>query len=220
MRQVRVPNPSAAWELRCEGPFSPSVADSTTARARLDEVLAALPRLDTAQGGTGWTAVWRSAVLVSGAALRLWLWCARSDRGADVLRSLATHAETAGFTPRLAPRTRAADTALEPTVVYARSGALRIGLDPRTEPMVREVEFVEEDRGDVDFGQRFRFAAQACPRCRVVDHPASLVAGFPSPDLMLAAELGEVAFAEGGLVDGRSRMNARCRGCGADFMAR
>lgn len=220
MRRVRVPRPSAAWELRCEGPFSPSAPTSKVARARLDDALGALPRLDLARGEEGWTVAWRSAILESGPVLRAWLWCARPERAADLVRAVAAHLESAGFTVRQAPRPVRADAGLEPRVVYLRAGPVRLGLEPRTADLLGDLEVVEEDRADVDLGLTFRFGPQRCPSCGVEDHPAALVAGFPSTELLLSAELGEVAFADGGLVDRRVRRNARCRRCGADFVAR
>jgi hypothetical protein len=220
MREVRVPMPTSAWELRCEGPFSPSAPNVKGALARLDNALSALPRLDIAQGEEGWTVVWRSTVLESGPLLKLWVWCARPERGAALLRALTTHLESAGFTVRTAPRPLRADAGLEPRVVYLRAGTVRLGLEPRTSDLLRDIEVVEEERDDINLGLRYRFGAQRCPSCRVEDVPLALVAGFPGPELLLAAELGEVAFADGGLVDRRSRNNARCRRCGADFVAR
>lgn len=220
MRRVRVPLPSAAWELRCEGPFSPSAPTSKAAHVRLDSALSALPRLDLAQGEEGWTVAWRSTVLEAGPLLKVWLWCARPERAPDLVRAVAGHLETAGFTVRQAPRPVQADTTLEPRVVYLRAGPVRLGLEPRTAGLLGEVEVVEEERDDIDFDLQYRFGAQRCPSCRVEDVPLALVAGFPGPELLLAAELGEVAFADGGLVDRRARKNARCRRCGADFVAR
>lgn len=220
MRTVRVPLPSAAWELRCEGPFSPSAPTPRTARARLDAALSALPRLDLAHGEEGWTVGWMSAVLESGPLVKVWFWCARPDRGAELVRALAAHLEAAGFTARPALRPRGADPALEPRVVYLRVGAVRLGLDPRAGMLFDALEVVEEARDDVDFGLHYRFGAQPCPTCGVDDVPLALVAGFPSPELLLSAELGEVAFADSGLVDRRARRHARCRRCGADFVAR
>ncbi len=220
MRRVRVPLPSAACELRCEGPFSPSAPTPKAARARLDNALAALPRFDLAQGEEGWTVVWRSTVLEAGPLLKLWLWCARPERALALLRTVAAHLESAGFTVRQTPRPVLADAGLEPRVVYLRTGAVRLGLEPRTADLLSEVEVVEEERDDIDFDFQYRFGAQRCPSCRVEGVPLALVAGFPGPELLLAAELGEVAFADGGLVDRRARINARCRRCGANFVAR
>ncbi len=219
MRQVRVPLPSAVWELRCEGPLSPSAPTAKAARARLDNALAEFPRIDLAQGEGGWTVVWRSIVLEAGPLLKVWLWCARPERGPDFLRAVASHLEAAGFTVRPAPRPRAADVALEPRAVYVRAGTVRLGLEPNTADLLGAVEIVEEQRDDIDFDLRYRFGAQRCPSCRVEHVPLSLVAGFPGPELLLAAALGEVAFA-GCEVDRRARRNARCRQCGADFIAR
>lgn len=219
MRTVRVPRPSAAWELRCEGPFSPSALTSKVAHARFDAALAALPRLDLAHGEEGWTVAWRSAVLESGPLLKVWLWCVRPQHGAELARALATHLEAAGFTARPAPRPRDADSALAPRVVYLRVGPLRLGLDARAEMLFDALEVVEDERDDIDLGLRYRFTAQSCPACGVEDVPLALVAGSPSPELLPSAELGEVALA-GSEVDRRARKNARCRRCGADFVAR
>lgn len=220
MRRVRVPTPTSTWELRCEGPFSPATSSVATARALLDNALTALPRLDVSLGEEGWTVAWRSAVLESGSAVKVWLWCARPERAVDLVRAVATHLESAGFTVRQAPRPVRPDAALEPRAVYLRAGSVRLGLEPRTADLLSELDVVEEDRDDVDLGLTFRFRSQRCPSCGVEDAPAALVGGFPSPDLLLAVELGEVALADGGLVDRRSRKNARCRRCGADFVAR
>jgi hypothetical protein len=220
MRRVLVPLPSSAWELRFEGPFSPPAATSNAAKARLDNALTALPRLDIAQGEEGWTVAWRSAVLESGPLLTVWLWCARPERVADLVRAVAAHVESAGFRVRLTPRPVVADTSLEPRVVYLRAGTVRLGLEPRTLDLLAGLEVVEEARDGVDLGLTFRFPSQRCPSCGAEEPPAALVAGFPSGDLLLAVELGEVALADGGLVDRRARKNARCRRCGADFVAR
>jgi hypothetical protein len=220
MRQVRVPLPTSAWEMRCEGPFCPTAPSFTVAQARLDNALAALPRLDIALGEEGWTVVWRSAVLESGPLLAVWLWCARPERAADLVRAVAARLEAAGFAVRPTPRPVRVDAALEPRVVYLRAGAVRLGQEPRTAGLLADLDVVAEPRDDVDLGLTFRFGSQRCPACGVEDAPAALVAGFPSPDLLLAVELGEVALADGGLVDRRSRKNARCRRCGVDFIAR
>ncbi|MDP2309293.1 MAG: hypothetical protein Q8P18_24945 [Pseudomonadota bacterium] len=220
MRTARVPLPRGAWELRCEGPVSPTAPTPAAARERLQGALGALPRLDSARGVDGWTVLWSGTVLEAGARVKVWLWLARSDGGGDLKADLAAHLEAAGFAVRRGPRPVVADAALEPRVAYLRTGAHGFGLEPRTAPLFGELDVAEEDRDDVDIGRVYRFGAQPCPACGAVDHPAALVAGFPSPDLMLAAELGEVAFADGGLVDRRRRRNARCRRCGADFVAR
>lgn len=220
MRRVRVPLPSAGWELRCEGPFSPSAPTPKAARARLDNALAALPRFDLAQGEEGWTVVWRSTVLEAGPLLKLWLWCARPERAVELLRAVAAHLDAAGFRVRQAPHPVQADAGLEPSVVYVRSGTVAFGLDPRTDMLFEAMEVEAEERDDIDFDLRYRFRAQRCPSCHVEDVPLALVAGFPGPELLLAAALGEVVFADGGLVDRRTRKNAQCRRCGAAFVAR
>lgn len=148
----------------------------------------------------------------------MWLWCAPPERGRDLVHAVAGHLESAGFTVREAPRPVPAEAALEPRVVYLRAGAVRLGLEPRPADLLGELEVVEEERDDLDLDLHYRFGAQPCPTCRVEDVPLALVSGFPSPELLLAAELGEVAL--GGEVDQRARNNARCRRCGWDFRAR
>lgn len=220
MRRVRVPRPIEAWELRVDGPVSPSAPDIRVAWARLENALAALPRLDRALGDAGWTIAWRSSPLEAGHVVRSWLWCVRTERGADLAQAVAAHLEFAGFLVRRAPRPGRAEPELLPRVVYLRSGTVGLGLEPRSVDLFNTIEVVEEDREDIDFDLRYRFGAQRCPSCRVDDVPLALVAGFPSSELLLSAELGEVAFADGGLVDRKAGKNARCRRCGAEFVAR
>lgn len=220
MRQVRVPRPLAAWEVSCEGPFSSSTASPGAARSRLAAALRATPRLDLALGDEGWTVVWGSSVLEAGSLVRRWLWVARTGDGPDLSRALGTELDAAGFRARTAPRRESVDRVLEPRVLYLRSGGVRLDLETSDGNRRACVDVVEEDRDGVDFGLTFRFGPQRCPGCDAEEAPAALVAGFPSADLLLAAELGEVAFADGGLIDRRSRNNARCRRCGADFRAR
>jgi hypothetical protein len=219
MRQIRVPMPTTASELSCEGPVSPPAPNAKDARTRLDLALTALPRLDSGLGEDGWTVAWTSAVSVHASLLRLWLWVARSERGADLGAALKAHVESSGFIVRRAPRPGPAHPDLQPRVVYLRDGTVRLGLEPRTATLFDALDVVEEPRDDIDLGLQHRFSAQRCPKCRVVDVPLQLVAGFPDQELMLAAELGEVAFA-GCEVDARARRNAQCRRCGADFVAR
>lgn len=217
MRQVRVPVPALTWELACEGPIAPPAVDAEAALARLDDALTVLPRLDRALGSDAWTVVWSSAVLEPGPRLKAWLWCARPGRDAELVRALAPHLEAAGFAVRPAYRHSRADPGLFPRVVYLRDGPVGLGLERRTRDLLDAVRVVEEDRDDVDLGLQYRFRAQRCPSCRVDDVPLALVAGFPSRELLLAVELGEVALAG---CDPRARKNARCRHCGADFVAR
>lgn len=220
MRKVRVPVPHAAWELRCEGPTGPAAPSAAVARSRLESALAALPRMDARLGDDGWTVVWSSTILEAGPLLKLWLWTDRAEQGAALQRATAKHLEEAGFLVRRGARPVTPDAAMAPRVVYLRSGPFRLGLEPRTSSLFAQVEVVSEERVNIDLGQRFKHRQQPCPGCGAVDHPSALVAGFPSPELLLAAELGEVAFAAGGVVDRRSKVDARCRSCGADFIAR
>jgi hypothetical protein len=219
MRQVRVPTPTDAWAVRCEGPFSPSAPNAGAARTRLDGALAGLPRVDQGLGTDGWTVVWESAVIVSGALLKVWVWCARSHGGDTLQKAIGVLLDSNGFAVRCHSAPASADSALRPQLVYLRSGLRAFGLEPRTLGMLAAMEVAVEDRTNVDLGHRFRFARQQCPACGVDDHPAALVTGFPGPELLLAAEMGEVAFTDGGFVDSRARTNARCRRCGADFVA-
>ena len=220
MRQVRVPVPTQAWEISCEGPLSPTPPNAKDARWRLDRTLARLPRLDHELGCDGWTVVWQSAVLGAGALLKVWLWCARSG-GADALqRALGGILEADGFTVGLGRVSGGVDATLQPRPVYVRAGIVGPGLEPRTLALFATLIVESEERADVDLGLSFRFGVQRCPACGVEDHPAALVGGFPDQDLLVAAELGEIAFVDGGAVDRRSRRNARCRRCQADFVAR
>jgi hypothetical protein len=219
MRTIRAPLPRAVAQLFVEGPVLPFTANAAAALSKLDGVLAGVPGLDIELGPEGWTVVWRSHVFQKPASVEAWVWCARSARAAELAGLVARSLEAAGFRA-VYKAARDADAGLEPRVVYLRSGGLRLGLDPRAAPMMEVVEVMEEDRADVDPGRSFRFGPQRCPGCGAVDNPAALVAGFPSADLLLAAELGEVAFIGCDPGDRRAGVNARCRRCSRDFRAR
>jgi hypothetical protein len=222
MRQVRVPFPAQTWEVLCEGPFSPAAPDARSAQVRLQTALAGVPDADRRLGTDGWTVVWESAPQVAGALLKVWLWCTRSDHAPALQRALGGLLEGAGFVVRVRAQPISVDVNLQPRAVYVRAGPHALGLEPRTCGMFATAVLVEaeEDRTDVDLGITFRLASQRCPSCGVEDHPAALVGGFPDQELLLAAELGEVAFVDGGTVDRRRPKNARCRHCHADFVAR
>lgn len=219
MRTIKVPLPRAIPQLFVEGPVLPFAANTAAALSQLDGVLAGVPSVDAELGLEGWTVVWRSHVVHKAVSVEAWLWCARSERAAELAGLVAGRLEASGFRAVYkAPRD--ADGSLEPRVVYLRAGNVRLGLDPRADVLFEAMEVEAEERDDIDFDLHYRFGAQRCPSCRVEDVPLALVAGFPGPELLLAAALGEVALGGCDPGDRRTRKNARCRRCGADFIAR
>jgi hypothetical protein len=220
MRPVHIPTPTNVWGVTCEGPVASAIPSASAAYAILDEALRAVPALDAELGDEGWCVLWRAeARFETGSLVKALLWVRRSDHGRELAEKLKAPLEEASFMVRVGPRISDAHPGLLPRVVYLRAGSLRLGLDRCTPPLLPEVEVVEEDRADIDFGIQYRFGAQRCPACRVEDVPLALVAGFPGPELLLSAALGEVALA-GCEVDQRERNTARCRRCGWDFRAR
>lgn len=220
MRPVHIPTPTNVWGVTCEGPVASAIPSASAAYAILDEALRAVPALDAELGDEGWCVLWRAAArFETGSLVKAFLWVRRSDHGRELAEKLKAPLEEAAFMVRVGPRISDAHPGLAPRVVYLRAGSLRLGLDRRAPALLSEVEVVEEDRANVDFGQHFRYRAQPCPACRVVDQPAQLIAGFTSAELLLAAALGEVVLV-GCDVDPRERNNARCRRCGWDFRAR
>ncbi|MBA2321899.1 MAG: hypothetical protein H0V89_12185 [Deltaproteobacteria bacterium] len=205
-----------------EGPVDPAAKNVDGSRNQLTQVLAELPSLDASLGVPGWTVAWQGPIFTApaGPLLRTWVWCQRSEAARDLAGLLRQKFEAFHFLVSPNVRPTHVDPALGPAVVYIRSGEVRVGLESRSGVTMHDVAVVEEDRADVDFGRQFRFAAQRCPKCGAVDHPAELVAGFPDSELLLAAMLGEVVFAGCDPGDRRSRKNARCRVCEADFRAR
>jgi hypothetical protein len=221
MRPVHIPTPTNVWGVTCEGPVASAAPSANAAYAMLDEALMAVPALDAELGDEGWCVLWRAeARFEAGPLVRAFLWVRRSDHGRELATKLKEPLERARFIVRVHPHLSDAHHGLAPRVVYLRAGSVRLGLDLRTPALLPEVEVVEEDRANVDFGQHFRYRAQPCPACHVVDHPAQLIAGFPSAELLLAATLGEVVLAGCNPGDVPPGANARCRRCGADFVAR
>lgn len=223
MRTVRLPRPDAVWSVNVEGPVSPGACDVADAGRRLDRALDGVAALDAGLGAPSSQASWcivRTGLRChSGALVQQTLWVDRSERAADFAAVVAAHLQDAGFAARRGPRPRAVDPALSPRIAYLRCGELQQGLGARAPDLLRLLAPVEEARRDVVFDLRFRFRRQRCPRCEVVDHPAELVAGFPTREALLAVVLGEAAFG-GCTLEDAPRVNARCRHCGFEYAAR
>lgn len=219
MRKIRVPHPVSVWGIEITGPVSPSAPHVEEARRLLDEGLASTPELDAALEPGEWCLLWGSATLPAGPLVKRWVWIDRSDRGADLAAAIVGRLEERRFIARRGPRPGAVDEALRPRALYLRTGSVQLGLGTDFRSALDRVDLIEEARSDIDLGLRFRFRRQRCPVCGIVDHPAQIVGGFPMPDLLVAEALGEVVLT-GCDVDPTVHVNARCRHCGTDYLAR
>lgn len=206
MRTIIVPAPAALRVLTVRGPF-PRTA-SRAADATLLEALDAAAAVDAGEAADlAWSVWWIDAGPIVSDWLDLRLGIAAGPDTHPVAAVVFQALRDAGFHVRPWPRP-SAPRGLR--VLHARLGGVRVG------------------DLDGDHGVRFEVTPDAharphlaptgseplavrCPTCGEVTRPREVIAGYPTADAQLAADLGEVVLA-GCVVPAP---DAVCRACGA-----
>ena len=215
-RRVRVPVPRELLSLAATGPISPASATSAEA-AELSVFNALADAAADEVTDTGWCCWWASPPRHAGHVVRLDLWVDDDTAGRRSLEALRSHLEAASFLVQSSGR-RSTPAAVQRSErpLHARVRVVRAGRLSGDLPLPFEL---VEDLEAVQVPRRWRWPVQRCPSCGLRGHPVERIAGFPSAEAQLAADLGEAVLA-GCLVDPDDDFDAECSRCGRSFQPR